>query len=194
MFPYVMTTTLVDDHAACTLIQSPLLDISKWANGITLSCGTNESVDFSSTVQHIVMDVVRRYRAHMPLEAWQRRCNDFLRKLDIMVGRKRSDGRPQQNRGGREGGGEWYSDARHTSSVKGDSISGGGNPIFRGYIVPPEDVPEQGDLSAGAQSIVGDVDLSNLGDIVCSGRECSGALPWLFLISQCSTALLQQWS
>ena len=88
----------VDDTGACSLIQYPLINIAQWSLGVTLSCGVNDSVDMCTAVTHTITNVLRSYRPHLPRSVWLRCCKEFLLKLDIMVGRKRTDGGavPQQ--------------------------------------------------------------------------------------------------
>lgn len=141
MFPYIMTNSPVAEMTSCTLIDNPLLDCSQWSQGVTLSCGVNEGCDISTLIPHIVTGIVRRYSAHMPYAAWQQRCKDFLRRLEIMVGRKRSDGSP---------GAVASSAVAGVQSVQLKSVSseGGGLGICTGDGIPS---PEQSTKSAAVQ-------------------------------------------
>ena len=79
----------------CSLVSQPLLFVSQWSEGITLSCGVNEGADLAETVRDVVGRTAREYRGRMPERAWRRRCCDFLRRLEIAVGRKGVDGKLQ---------------------------------------------------------------------------------------------------
>ena len=147
MFPYVMSTTLVPESDTCTLLDNPLVDVTQWARGIKLSCGTNDVVDLRSTIHHVVCSLLRQYRANMPHAAWQRRCRDFLRKLEIMVGRKRYDGTPGRVLPAKD---------MHWSSQKAENLSsasGGSDQATEvAWIVAPEELVSQGSSGGDAPS------------------------------------------
>ena len=154
MFPYVMSISPVPDHEACTLLEKPLLDTVQWSKGITLSCGVNSSIDLRSTIKHVVCSLVRQHRDSMPRAAWQRSCRDFLRKLEIMVGRKRSDGtlvRPTAPGGSQshtEQGMHMKNTRKQESTCSLGSGGGSGgsaqSAATAGWIVAPEDITPQG--------------------------------------------------
>lgn len=153
MFPYVMSISPVPHHEACTLLEKPLLDTLQWSKCITLSCGVNSSTEMRSTIQHVVCSLVRQHRGSMPRAALQRSCRDFLRKLEIMVGRKRSDGtlvRPiapgSQTR--TEQGMHMNTTQKQESACSLGSGGGSGgsaqSAATAGWVVAPEDMTPQG--------------------------------------------------